>query len=311
MKRIAIIAITLIVIVAMIASVSTVLAAKGGNGGGKGADKGPGKSPEVMLISNGFPSGFHYNLNIHGKKAGFTCDPSMNGNNSVFMPEYGNATIYYVTNKKSSVEDLIALDACSFDDDEIKVQIPYNECGYDAYARILGKPQNGKNKEESNIMLYPTSVFDACGNVTWGNETSCDEVLAPIGVIAYNAPYVQSPDPQEFVRFANPKGEKRGKSTAVDITPLFEFTGFAADEVFDLNLNGFFDDCDVPGQCATPGNATQAVLDAGRVVADYDCDADWGNCNGIIDTIGEWLLFNADLYAVDDTLPYCMLFDAE
>jgi hypothetical protein len=37
----------------------------------------------------------------------------------------------------------------------------------------------------------------------------------------------------------------------------------------------------------------------------------WANENGVIDTIGEWLLFNADLYAADNTLPYCMLFDAE
>jgi hypothetical protein len=293
--------IAVVLIAALVAGVSTAFAAKGT----------PGKSPAVIQLSNGFPSGEHYNLNIHGKKAGFTCDPSMNGGGSVFVPEYGNATIEYVTNKKASLGNLTALDACAFDDGKVRVQLPYNEAGYDVYARILGKPQNGKNQPESNIMLYPTSLVEACGNVT-GNETSCDQVLAPIGIIAYNATWVPSTDPQEFVRFANQKGDKRGKSTAMDITALFEFTGFAAADSLDLNTNGAFDDCDVPGQCSTPGNATQMVIDAGYLVADYDGDADWGNSNGVIDTIGEWLLFNADLYAADPiNEPYCVLFSAE
>ncbi|MGB1748240.1 MAG: hypothetical protein ACPHK0_00440 [Dehalococcoidia bacterium] len=32
------------------------------------------KPVEVVEWSNGFPSGPHYNLNIHGKKADYTCD---------------------------------------------------------------------------------------------------------------------------------------------------------------------------------------------------------------------------------------------
>jgi hypothetical protein len=44
---------------------------------------------DVIAKSNGYPSGPHFNLNIHGKKAGYTCDPTPGGN-SVFILEYGS-----------------------------------------------------------------------------------------------------------------------------------------------------------------------------------------------------------------------------
>ncbi len=45
------------------------------------------KPQKVIEYSNGFPSGEHYNLNIHGKKEGFYgCYDS--GGSSFFMAEY-------------------------------------------------------------------------------------------------------------------------------------------------------------------------------------------------------------------------------
>ena len=65
----------------------------------------------VIEFSNGYPSGPHDNLNIHGK-TDFICDAS-EGGNSVFISEYGDSTITYVTNKKSSITELTVLDKCA------------------------------------------------------------------------------------------------------------------------------------------------------------------------------------------------------
>jgi len=45
----------------------------------------------VIAISNGYPSGPHDNLNIHGK-SDYACDAE-EGGNSVFISEYGDSTI--------------------------------------------------------------------------------------------------------------------------------------------------------------------------------------------------------------------------
>jgi len=312
MKRIAILLITVAMVVALVFGVSTAMAAKGGQGNG-GGTKSDNANDLIVLNNNGFPSGLHWNLNIHGKKDGFNCDSMTAGGASVFVPEYGDATINYVTNnKKDPAGNLTALDPCAFDDGNVTVQVPYNEWGFDVYARILGKPNHGQTQLESNIMLHPTQVVEACGNVS-GTETSCSEVQTPIGVIVHSNVYVPSPDPAVFVRFATQTAPKKGKSTAVDITPLFEFSGFAVDEILDWDGDGVLTDSDVPGQGSCPGNATLIVETkySSAKVDEYDNDPNWGDGSGLIDTIGEWLLFNCDLYEEDNTNPYCVLFEYE
>ena len=75
-----------------------------------------GKTYDVIAKSNGFPSGPHFNMIIHGKNTSFMCDSTLVGGNSIFVPEYtmdmngsdkpGDITIQYIQNKKSSVIDL-------------------------------------------------------------------------------------------------------------------------------------------------------------------------------------------------------------
>ena len=76
------------------------------------AAKPSGPDNNVIARSNGYPSGPHFNLNIHGKNDDYACDPAPGGK-SVFVREYGHSTIQYMSNKRSSVTDLIALDACA------------------------------------------------------------------------------------------------------------------------------------------------------------------------------------------------------
>jgi hypothetical protein len=61
-----------------------------------------GKRLDVMVMSNGYPSGPHYNLNIHGKDTEtFSCDITDPGS-SAFISEYGTSTLEYIWNKKAS-----------------------------------------------------------------------------------------------------------------------------------------------------------------------------------------------------------------
>ncbi len=131
---------------------------------------GSGSSRDVISKSNGFPSGEHFNLNLHGKKADFEGDP-LPGGNSVFILEHGESTIEYITNKKSSVTELTALDPLTeaFDGDSAQVQIPYEAEGFYVFGRILGKPNNGKTEPSSSIILYQNKVISACNDTDPAN----------------------------------------------------------------------------------------------------------------------------------------------
>jgi hypothetical protein len=223
-----------------------------------------GKPVEVVMWSNGFPSGEHFNLNIHGKKSDFNCDAS-SGGASVFVPEYGDSMIELVQNKRSSLTELTVQDNCgSFDGDPALVQLPAGE--YQVYARILAKPQKGSESRE--VVLHPKLVgacndtlnaLDVNGNgiididdvstdldgngviddadlalyYNFPDAVDCsDSFLLGTGVVTSNG--VFDLDSQEFTR-------KTGKSKAVDVTALFQWSGYACDQMYDSNNNGEID----------------------------------------------------------------------
>lgn len=239
-----------------------------------------GKPPVVVYNSNGFPSGPHFNLNIHGKKIDYVCDPT-GGGKSIFIPLYSgyeevdgirtyDASIEYLTNKKSSVSELTVLDKCTgFENvvndpsqdepDPAKVQIPYEAQGYYVFGRILAKPNNGKNCIDetcpSKIILYPNLVKQACndsgiepdpGDPTFGEYTDCEGDLA-LGLIVGDNLYEPDPDSEEYVRFNPDDATKgRGHSKATDMTRLFTYTGWVVDESLDTDLDGEITINDVP-----------------------------------------------------------------
>ncbi|UCG12245.1 MAG: hypothetical protein JSU72_17365, partial [Deltaproteobacteria bacterium] len=77
MKRIAIGTVSALLVATLVFGISTAMA---------------GKLQDVIEKSNGFPSGPHFNLNIHGKKFDYNCDTTPGGG-SVFMCEYGESKI--------------------------------------------------------------------------------------------------------------------------------------------------------------------------------------------------------------------------
>jgi len=259
MKRRIVLVVTALTVVALLVGATAVMAAK---------PQKSGSGKDVIALSNGFPSGQHFNLNIHGKQAGFSGgeDP---GGHSVFTLEYcppdettGEPTehIQYVSNKKAAVTDLQVLDKCTeaFDTTPAKVQLPYKVMvdgeateagGYYVFARILGKPNNGNIEPTSNIILYPNTVVEACndlgGNEEFPDYTECpgDPLLALGLIVGQN---VYGATPEEYVRFDPAATPGKGKSKATDITRLFIYTGWVVDATLDANDDGIIDINDVP-----------------------------------------------------------------
>jgi len=251
------------------------------------ADKPPkpphsGEGNQLIPRPNGFPAGPHYNLNIHGKKDGFACNDTPGGG-SVFVDEYGPATIQYVSNKKGSITELMVLDPCAVDNGMAKVQLPYEADGYYVFGRILGKPNNSSNNgDASSVILYPNVVVQACNDTgvdpDFGDWTSCpgDPLLA-LGFLVHDQVYVA--ENETYARFEPGVTKGKGKSKATDITALFTYVGWIVHPDLDISAPyGEITQDDVPVDAYNTIPGTQP----------YDSDG-----NSFID-VEEWLTYQAD-----------------
>jgi hypothetical protein len=195
---------------------------------------------------NGFRSGPHFNLNIHGKQANFTCplpeyyvqvtaDNNGDGDlgtlvkvcdegdgcepttiqaygNSIFIPETAGADkvrVYVESGKKGpksapTTAELQVTDWCAGfggGDNEVRFRLPSNEAGYDVYARILAKPTDN-----------PSMTFSDPGLVYAQDD---DGLLVWFGILTNGGFQTAT---ETFTRYT-------GKSTAREITGLFQWTG--------------------------------------------------------------------------------------
>ena len=301
MKRITIIAISVITVLALIIGATAVMGAKPQDAGKNNND--------VIARSNGFPSGLHFNLNIHGKDpAVFDCVTMDPGGNSIFVSIEGSATIEYVANKKrandfpdgTSAYELYVLDPCAVGGNTTaKVYLPTkvevvddfgnvshpNAEGYFVFARILGKPDNGGDGEPSSMILEQNLVVQACNDPgTDPNFPDYTECLLSLGLIVGNNLYVATPE--TFERFDPSTTGGKGKSKARDISALFTYTGWV--------YWGESPETDgVPGLTAADIPADWATAYPG---ADLNSDATLELC--------EWVLYHPDINgdgAVDAT----------
>lgn len=172
--------------------------------------------PGVEVNPNGFPSGDHFNLNIHGKAAGFSCPDQEYDEfgqpvygRSIFIPEEGEGLQILMesgSGKGKRTEDITSMqvtDPCSepFDNDAAIVQLPANEKGYQVYARALAKPTD--------------LPFMVVGGSLQGAEDEAGNDLLYLGLATSDG--FTTPD-KTFTR-------SKGKSKATPITGMFEWSG--------------------------------------------------------------------------------------
>jgi len=243
-----------------------------------------GEGNQLIPRPNGFPAGPHFNLNIHGKNAtNFVCNETPGGG-SIFVDEYGPATIQYVTNKKSSVVNLTVLDPCAVNNGTAIVQLPYEADGYYVFGRILGKPNHGKSANASSVILYPNVVIQACNDTLnntadFANLTSCDDPLLALGFILQNQVYLA--ENETYVRFDPLVTNGKGRSEATDITALFTYEGWVVHPDVDIDSDGQITAADVPADASNtttyPGIELCNIEDTANV------------------TVKEWLCYQAGL----------------
>lgn len=173
--------------------------------------------PGNEVNPNGFPSGEHYNLNIHGKNADFSCPQQQYDEltgapiygNSVFIPETGQDIQLLMQSgstkgqKAAAITSFQAIDPCTaaFDGSPAVIQLPPNDKGYKVYARALASPTDQPFME---IMPNLVMVQDEFGND-----------LMYLGLVTSNGfdtPY------QTLTR-------QKGQSKALDITGMFNWSG--------------------------------------------------------------------------------------
>ena len=184
-----------------------------------------------------FRCGEHYNLNILGKKDGYTCEQQVDelGNpvygNVVFVPLNGNNIKIQMQSgagkKAAEITNFQVIDPCtaSMDGDPAIVQIPKNDHGYRVYARALGKPTRRPTMQITPDLVAVEDEF--------GND------LVYLGLVTSNG-------------FQTPYGSfsrKKGQSVAQDITGLFEWSG----SVCYFSSTYCADACTTTTLCCTPG----------------------------------------------------------
>lgn len=224
------------------------------------------KPIDVIAWSNGYPSGPHFNLNIHGKRADFVCVDTPGGG-SVFVLEYGADEIDIVMNRKSAQAELVAKDPCGIEftgNDPVLVQLPAGE--YQVYARVLAKPS--KNDTERKVIFSP-KLIEACndtGTDEFADAVDCEDAfLLGTGVVAGGGFY--DPYQDTFTRTA-------GRSKAVDITAAFQWTGWACDQSFDTNGDGEITVADALADMDGDGDVDAGDLALTDLDVDGDVDAD-------------------------------------
>ncbi len=283
-----------------------------------------GKPQDVIERSNGFPSGKHFNLIIHGKTSFDSADCG-SGGKSLFTPlnstagaQETNQTLQMFVNKKSSLSTLVVKDKCTeaFDNDPAQVQLPTKieidgefvkiDGGFWVFARVLGTPNHGgPNGNVSSIALWPDPRIEACNlNATaTGDESDCfdssgnKQDFVELGFLTRNAVYKcadQTDDDlnitcndQGLIRYDTETSGK-GAKKAVDITPLFLWSGVGCQDPSGDGLIGFDDIEDLDGS----GNVTAGDTLSGSVItAEHIADAEFAagtTPDGVISTLAEF-----------------------
>jgi hypothetical protein len=207
-----------------------------------------GKPQDVIGMSNGYPSGAHFNLIIHGKDTNtFTCE-GVAGGGSLFVADYGRSTIQYISNKKASITELT-----------VQVQLPYDE--YYVFARLHGKPKTTAGTP-SSVLLTPNPVLQVCNQDpnnpdAFGDYTEFDAALMMLGMVTSTGVYYATPP---LIEKTASSTNSKGQAKAQEITNLFTWTGYVCEATLDVNGDGVLDIADVSADQDADGDIDDADL---------------------------------------------------
>ena len=232
--------------------------------------------PGNYVNPNGFPSGPHHNLNLIGKKAGFTCPGTgaydASDGNVIFVPDNGREIkIYMQSGKGKQFEDIDQLqvtDWCASDGSGATLQLPKHDAGYGVYIRVVAKHNNDPDSDPfiESIMAQLAMAQDENGNQ-----------LVYLGEI--EAGRIQTSDGR-IIRH-------KGKSRAAEITDLFMFSGTI---------------CSIDAETEMAANLCCFGKDANGIY-DFCLDAnEMGECEDVRDGLGAPVYGECETYTEDDRL---------
>jgi len=213
-----------------------------------------GQPQDVIINSTGYPSGPHFNLNVHGKDPStFLYEEVLSGVKSVFIDEYGESTTQYVTSKKSNITGLIVQEPCAGcfndppNDTPPKVMLPYEREDLYVFSRVRAisdHEQNGSNPD--SIRFHPNLLGNARNDVDPASPDSPFSIEPPdpqlLTLESSNILYVDNTKPEEFVIYDLATVQGKEKTKPSNVTRLFKWLGsFFAASVLDTNADGNID----------------------------------------------------------------------
>lgn len=246
-----------------------------------------------LVNPNGFPSGTHFNLNIHGKRADFKC-PAPEFDLVTGQQLFGNVisvprvqggdpiSILFESGKKGPrsaplTSALEVTDWCteSFPDfgahvgDGASVRLPAHAAGYKVYARITGKP--GDSELERTFKIAPSLAY---AMDEFGNDLLYLGLVSSTGV--FDTSGVLIPRTSDL---------RKGKSVlpGTDISGLFKWSG---------------DVCYLPenaaGYCVDPLTGADLCTQKALCCIDEQSDGIYDRCDDLaqvgVDPEGDGLL---------------------
>ncbi len=304
----------------------SVLAANGGI---------PGKSKDVQMNSNGFPSGPHINLNIHGRDLGWNgcqdveatpdkSDDDTLGKN-INAPLEGTGTILFVSNKKSTNTDMTVWDNCTenvhpSDTDAAKVQIPPNgNDGWFVYWRM--QAGNNNNQELADVILTPNlNLLAMCNDdpdnpiIGFPEFNDCQDMgvdmIMPIAQVHTGG--ISDPSGETITKW-DQIGKGKNRQLAVDITERFMWSGTVCNANLDSTGDSSISLADFDVTNSTGGepdgvvNATdfEALIALGHITGTTVAEIMALDVEGNVDEIDTESEFMALLELLDE----CLVFD--
>ena len=286
------------------------------------------KPQKAIETSNGMPSGDHETLLIHGKKDGYlceeceiceTCDPPVLQCNVINMPEYGTATIKYVSGKKVKIDELTVFDSCAgwegndpSVDDPAEVWLPYEQEGYWVFARTLGKPGKG---DEERYIIFENESLEAYPLLS--DVSSPDDVILGLGMITQQGVFKMDASGKLY-RFDGDSDKGKGKSQGRDITDMLLWSGLVFHPTLDVNGDGVVNESDVIADNCTGDINQDGTIDNNELIAWSDAHVDPDDINGdgvvnYLDVIADTCPYDTDQDGVifydgnydKDTFPDC------